>query len=357
MKNKIAIVCNSTNPDLVEYFKCKVSALATSKFKNNLIAFKNKKINIDAKNTYTSSFTNSAFFDKKVLLDFLVSFYMFFVVMTNKVKVVHFTTAHISNLFLSILLKPFGIKQIFTIHDLVPHPGKKSIFINIYNKFVINFLSDEIISFSKSEIEKQERKEKFRYFTLSGFSQYIIIPKIGEKTILFFGHMEHYKGLSNLLDLIVKANSANLDYKFVIAGKGNIKDIEEFQKLDNVEIINRFIADSEVEKLFGQATFIILPYDSATQSGVTILSYSYATPVIAYDVGSLGEYIENGKNGVLISYKDNENILQVLKDLNDETILKMSQNCIDIFTERYSNNSCQKVYYEYYKQVINKEIM
>jgi hypothetical protein len=140
MRNKIAIVCNSTNSDLVEYFKCKIDALEKSELKNNLIILKNRKIELNTGNSYSSSFTNSAFFDKKVPLDFLVSFYIFFVLISNKVKVVHFTTAHISNLFLSILLKPFCIKQLFTIHDLVPHPGKKAMFINMYNKFVINLI-------------------------------------------------------------------------------------------------------------------------------------------------------------------------------------------------------------------------
>jgi glycosyltransferase involved in cell wall biosynthesis len=355
MRNKIAIVCNSTNSDLVEYFRCKVSALNKSEFKNNFIALKNQKIDLDDDiRAYNSSFTSSAFFDKKVPLDFLVSFYMFFVVLTNKVKVVHFTTAHISNLFLSILLKPFRIKQIFTIHDISPHPGKKAIFINIYNKVVINFLSDEIISFSKSEITKQNKKEKFRHFTLSGFDQYITNPKIGEKTILFFGRIEHYKGLNNLYDLIIKTNSSNLNYKFIIAGKGMIENIEEFEKFDNVEIINRFITDNEVEKLFEQATFTILPYDSATQSGVTILSYSYATPVLAYDVGALGEYIENTRNGFLIEYQNNEEIIRLLQTLSDEYILKMSQNSINIFTEKYSTESCKKIYYRYYKDILDE---
>lgn len=351
MKNKIAIVCNSTNPDLVEYFRCKVSTLNKSEFKNNFIALKNQKIDFDDIRAYNSSFTSSAFFDKKVPLDFLVSFYIFFVVMTNKVKVVHFTTAHISNLFLSILLKPFGIKQIFTIHDLVPHPGKKAMFINMYNKFVINILSDEIISFSKSEIAKQNKKDKFRHFTLSGFDQYITNPKIGEKTILFFGRMEHYKGLGNLLDLIVEVNKANLDYKFIIAGKGKLEDIEEFQKFDNVEILNRFITDDEIVGLFDKATFTILPYDSATQSGVSILSYAYATPVIAYDVGALGEYIVNGENGLVVKHRDNDAVLEILQSTSDEKILEMSQNSIYNFKESYSKDACQKLYWEYYKEL------
>lgn len=351
MKNKIVIVCNSANPDLVEYFRCKVSALEKSELKQNLIALKNKKIDLNNINSYNSSFTNSAFFDKKVPIDFIVSFYLFFILMINRVSVIHFTTAHISNIFLSLLLKPFKIKQIFTIHDLVPHPGKKAMFINMYNEFVINFLSDEIISFSRKEIEKQKRKDKFRHFTLAGFNQYSNKPKIGSKTILFFGRIESYKGLSNLLDLIQKAHQINLDYKFVIAGRGVIENIEEFNSFENVEIINRFIDDNEVKELFEKATFTILPYDTATQSGVTILSYSYATPVIAYDVGALGEYIENEKNGFVVPYRDNSAILEILKSIDDKQILDKSQNCIEDFNNKYSNHSCEKMYYEYYKNI------
>lgn len=351
---KIAIICNSTNSDLVEYFKCKVNTMTNSELKENYIAFKNKKIELDCDTiVYNSSYTSSAFFDKKVPLDFFLSFYLFYMMLTQKVKVVHFTTAHISNIFLAVLLKPFKIKQIFTIHDLVPHPGKKAKFISMYNDFVINFLSDEVISFSKSEINKQAQKDKFKHFVLSGFDQHLFDPKIGEKTILFFGRIESYKGLNNLLEIVKKSNEENIDYKFLIAGKGNIDNMEEFKKYKNVEIINRFIDDDEVEKLFEQATFTILPYDSATQSGVTILSYSYATPVIAYDVGSLVEYIEDGKNGFLVEYKNNEEVLKILKTVIDEDILKLSQNCVNIFTEKYSNSSCERVYYDYYRQLID----
>lgn len=351
---KIVIVCNSKNPDMSQYFKCKIEALKQSDLKDTFIVFKNRYIDMDGENIYNSSYTKSAFFDKKVPLDFLKSFYIFFILLSNKAKVIHFTTAHISNIFLSMLLKPFRVKQIFTIHDLVPHPGKKAIFIKMYNNFVINFLSDEIISFSNSEILKQKKKNKFTYMTLSGFTQFIKEPKIGNKTILFFGRIESYKGLNNLLDLVKKANEVKLDYKFIIAGKGNIDNISAFQKYNNVEVINRFIDDNEVQVLFNKATFTILPYDSATQSGVTILSYSYATPVIAYDVGSLKEYTEDNYNGFMVIHKDNDEIIKKLKNIADENIKKLSSNIIQEFDEKYSTKACMKKYFDYYtKQIVN----
>jgi len=347
-QKKTLIICNSKNSDLVQYFKCKVEAIYRNNNQKNFLFFKNSNIILKRKNVYNSSYTDSSFFDKRVPLDFLRSFYLLAVILSNNVKIVHFTTAHISNLFLSFFLKCFKVKQIFTIHDLVPHPGGKSMLINLYNKVVINFLSDEIISFSKKEIKKQEKKEKFIYFPLSGFHQYINKPKNGERTILFFGRIEPYKGINNLIDLIRNVEKKGIDYKFIIAGKGNIENLEELKKFKSLEIINRFIDDDELSELFEKATFTILPYDSATQSGVTILSYAYATPVIAYDVGSLGEYIDNEKNGYLVNYQDNDKIIDILTKVSDTEIKQLSHTIINEFNNKFSVNACQELYYSYY---------
>lgn len=348
---KMAIVCNSTNIDLVDYFKCKISINPKS-----TIAFKNRKINLDsAVENHISSFMNKAFFDKFVIVDLFISFYLFFVVFAKNIKVIHFTTAHISNVFLATLLKPFSIKLVFTIHDLSPHPGGKSYFIKLYNDFVINVLADEIITFSKSEIVKQKNKIKFKYFPLTGFKLKQKNPKIGRKTILFFGRMESYKGFNNLLNVISLANKEKLNYKFIIAGKGNIPNKELLLEYENVTIQNKFISDDELEKLFYNATFSILPYDSATQSGVILLSYSYATPVIAYDVGSLGEYIENGKNGFCIPKFDDKQIINILQKYDEKQIYEFSKNVISIFQEKYSVEKCKDIYKKYYNTLIGEE--
>ena len=97
-----------------------------------------------------------------------------------------------------------------------------------------------------------------------------------------------------------------------------------------------------------------MPYDSATQSGVTILSYAYATPVIAYDIGSLSEYIKHERNGFIVNYQDNSSIIGLLAQVTNEEILKMSQECIDIFRNLYSKNACQKQYHAYYQNLIGE---
>jgi len=123
-----------------------------------------------------------------------------------------------------------------------------------------------------NKVNSKFGKVNFVYFTLSGFPQYINKPKVGEKTILFFGRIEEYKGLDNLLNIIQLFNKNRLNYNFIIAGKGKIENMEKFLTFKNVTIINRFIEDEEIKNLFRKATFTILPYNSATQSGVIILS-------------------------------------------------------------------------------------
>ena len=345
----IAIVCMSRNPDLVEYFKCKLSSFQGSEFNNDLIALKNSSISVNKSITVVnSSYMKSAFFDARVLIDIFILPYITLTIFLKKVKVIHFTTAHISNLFLSILLKPFNIYQIFTIHDLTPHPGKKSYLIRLYNKLVIKYLSNEVISFSKKEISNTENPEKFKHFELSGFPQYIKQPKAGCKTILFFGRIDLYKGMGNLYNIINMSNRAQTGFKFIIAGKGIIENYDKLSRLDNVDIMNRFIKGDEIEGLFEKASFTILPYDSATQSGVSILSYAHATPVISYDVGSLGEYLVDGLNGYLINHQDNEKIIDLLKKANDSNILEMSKHSINEFNLKYSYDACKNAYYKYY---------
>src|SRR5439155_485384 len=61
-----------------------------------------------------------------------------------------------------------------------------------------------------------------------------------------------------------------------------------------VRILNRYIADDEVEALFRAADVTVLPYRAGTQSGVTHVAYALGSPVIATRVGGLGETVVEG---------------------------------------------------------------
>ena len=123
------------------------------------------------------------------------------------------------------------------------------------------------------------------------------------RVLLFFGLIRDYKGL----DLLIEA-FGQLDerYHLVIAGEpygdyGNYQRQVEASPLGkNIHQHTRFIGDAEVPSFFGAANAVVLPYRSATQSGITAIAYHFGIPVIATDVGGLKEALNDGRTGILV---------------------------------------------------------
>jgi glycosyltransferase involved in cell wall biosynthesis len=102
-----------------------------------------------------------------------------------------------------------------------------------------------------------------------------------EKYILFFGHVDEYKGVKYLYDAF-KNNKKLSGYNLVIAGNGNIYFPHDGDS--RILFINRYIREEEVKSLFKQAACVVYPYISATQSGVLTLAYKFRTPVLVSDI-------------------------------------------------------------------------
>ncbi len=124
------------------------------------------------------------------------------------------------------------------------------------------------------------------------------------KTLLFFGLIRDYKGLDMLIEAFGKLPS---DYQLLIAGEpyGSFdkyeKQIAALPNAQDVHAEARYIKDDEVPLFFSAADVCILPYRSATQSGITSISYHFNLPMIATNVGGLHESIRDGENGVVVA--------------------------------------------------------
>jgi len=66
---------------------------------------------------------------------------------------------------------------------------------------------------------------------------------------------------------------------------------------DRVIWINKFVSDNDVSLYFSAADLVVLPYKSASQSGVVPLAYNYEKPVVTSDLKSLSEVIVYGETG------------------------------------------------------------
>ena len=118
---------------------------------------------------------------------------------------------------------------------------------------------------------------------------------------LFFGLIRDYKGLDTLLDAWSKFRRDG--HKLLIAGEfytsaeKYLKQIERLGIKGDIILHDFFIPDEEVRNYFSVADCVVLPYKSATQSGVTQICYNFCTPVIVTDVGGLKEIVPDGRVG------------------------------------------------------------
>ena len=129
------------------------------------------------------------------------------------------------------------------------------------------------------------------------------IPE-GKKIILFFGFIRDYKGLDLLIDAMSKLNNEHI---LVIAGEVYGSFEKYFQQIEKLGVKNkivqhvRYINDDEVPLFFSAADVCVLPYKSATQSGITSIAYHFDLPLIATNVGGLQESIHHNKTGLIIN--------------------------------------------------------
>ena len=61
----------------------------------------------------------------------------------------------------------------------------------------------------------------------------------------------------------------------------------------------KYIKDSEVKDYFSAADLAVLPYRSATQSGISSVSYHFEVPMIVTDTGGLKETIGDRGTGIV----------------------------------------------------------
>ena len=122
--------------------------------------------------------------------------------------------------------------------------------------------------------------------------------------LLTFGAIRPYKGVDLALDALARVDR-ELDVRLVVAGRswGSSEALREQAKRlrlnGRLELVDRFIPDDEAALLFAAADASLLPYRSASQSGVAQLSFAYGRPVIATRVGGLPAAVDDGVNGIL----------------------------------------------------------
>jgi glycosyltransferase involved in cell wall biosynthesis len=233
--------------------------------------------------------------------------------------------------------------KIALIHNLIPH--EKRFFDGMFNRYFLRrydgfvLLSEAV----KSDVLKLKPEAEILLMKHPSYQQFglkmdkqrakeILKVHPTKKTLLFFGLIRNYKGLDLLLEAFSKLDDS---FQLVIAGEvyGERKSYDELinqSKNKHIYFVDQFIPTEEVNIYFSAADLCVLPYKTATQSGIKAMCDVFHLPTLVSRVGGLHEEISENENGFVIrdvtAFSFAEQIEEIFSDSRIEIVSQNIQN-------------------------------
>ncbi|MGQ9611694.1 glycosyltransferase [Chloroflexus sp.] len=160
------------------------------------------------------------------------------------------------------------------------------------------------------------------------------------RILLFFGFVRPYKGLEYLIQALAEVRQ-QLDVHLLVVGEiwGSPAYYQryaaEFGVTEAITFVDRYVSNEELPVIFSTADVVVLPYVSATQSGVVQLAFDFGKPVIATNVGGLPEVVQDGVTGLIVPPQDAHALAQaIVRYFQDNLAPCLTANVQAAATER-----------------------
>jgi len=92
---------------------------------------------------------------------------------------------------------------------------------------------------------------------------------------------------------------------------------------------DRFIPDDDVKYYFSAADFVVQPYKTATQSGVTQIAYQFCVPMVVTKVGGLAEIVPDGRVGYVCEPTPEGVAGAIERMYEGDTLQRFRENCVE----------------------------
>ena len=236
------------------------------------------------------------------------------------------------------------IKKLFICHNVFPHerfPLDRFLTRLVLKKgdaFIVHSRSDgrDLCSIKENPQYRWNVHPTYNAFKIKNMTKEQAREELKKpqdaKLLLFFGFVRKYKGLKYLLQAMQDVKKKLDDVELMIVGSFD-QDKEEYLRMISVgkleqcvQIVDQYMPDNEVEKYFAGCDLVVLPYESATQSGIVQIAYGFEKPVIATEVGGLPDVVIDGATGYVTPPKDS-------KALADSIIRFFEENKSEAFRE------------------------
>lgn len=223
-----------------------------------------------------------------------------------------------------------GIRKLFICHNVFPHerfPLDKALTrctLATGDAFIVHSRQDlkdlqSIRHTDRAVLNPHPTYEAFRSGTLTkAQARELLGCTEQERILLFFGFVRPYKGLIHLLRAMPDIIQSCDHVKLLIVGDFDeqremyFNFIRQHQLEGHVQVVEGYVPDSEVERYFEACDLVVLPYESATQSGIVQIAYGFHKPVVVTDVGGLPDVVTDGQTGYVVPERDSAAIAEAV---------------------------------------------
>lgn len=211
----------------------------------------------------------------------------------------------LTNLKLAKMMSSLDIPTVSTIHDMHPSAKdlKQAVTKWLERKIAVN--SNSVIvhtMIQKSVIEQYGTKVKCIHHGVNSVSR----RPTRKKTILFLGLVSPTKGI----EYLIEAMKYLPDFGLKVAGEPTdsryaekLNSIVSENNLSNVELSLGWVSEEDRDSLYKKYSIFALPYTLTSRyivSGALHDAIAYRMPVVATDIGGMGEMVKKFRCGVAV---------------------------------------------------------
>jgi glycosyltransferase involved in cell wall biosynthesis len=172
---------------------------------------------------------------------------------------------------------------------------------------------------------------------------------------LFFGQIRPYKGLEDLIEVFNTLKADNI--KLLIVGKPKDNNIENWIKSlsktnRNIIPVLKFIPDADIQIYMNASDVVVLPFKKILTSGSAILALSFGKPIIAPNVASISEVLDN-EGSIFYDSLNNQSLLEAMKKIQTLNVKEKGRHNLQIAKNLQWRDAAIRTY-DIYKKTIMK---
>ena len=142
-----------------------------------------------------------------------------------------------------------------------------------------------------------------------------------KRVILFVGRLEEGKGTDNLLEALNILNAREEAYCAFFIGEGRqkkfLQDLVDKRHMEQAVSFPGAIPHHQLRDFYNMADVLLLPSEREGIPMVVLEALASGTPVVATDVGGVGNLVSDGKNGILLKTNAPESLAHAVLRIFD----------------------------------------